>query len=114
MRWNLTLEERFWSKVDKNGPVPECRPDLGPCWIWLAYVDPGGYGRFSRFGKSDYAHIVAYELVNGVIDPGLERDHLCRNRACPNPSHLEAVPHRVNTLRGEGCYARQARRAQRA
>lgn len=42
-----TLEERFWSKVDRNGPVPEHRPDLGPCWLWTAYVDAHGYGVFS-------------------------------------------------------------------
>jgi hypothetical protein len=111
MRWKLTPEERFWAKVDRNGPVPEYRPDLGPCWLWLRYVDPAGYGRFCLNLISAYAHGVAYTWANGPVPKDLELDHLCRIRHCVRPDHLEAVTHQVNALRGEGYWAQQARRS---
>lgn len=96
-----TRAERFWSKVNKNGPVPECRPDLGPCWMWL-----GGGGRYGRFAagpnKSQSAHIWAWEQDHGTVPEGLELDHLCRVRYCIRPSHLEAVTHAENLRRGMG------------
>jgi hypothetical protein len=54
-------------------------------------------------------HRFVYELVRGRIPPGLTLDHLCRVRHCVNPYHLEAVPHRVNVLRGDSPLARKAR-----
>ena len=42
----MPLEDRFWAKVDKNGPVPAHRPELGPCWIWTAARFKRGYGKF--------------------------------------------------------------------
>lgn len=102
------LDERFWSKVDKNGPVPEHRPDLGPCWLWTASIDHAGYGRFSLGVKNDeYAHRVGYWLeTGGAAD---ELDHLCRVRRCCRPLHLEEVTHRVNVLRGNGWAGRAHR-----
>ncbi len=88
--------DRFWSKVDKAGPVPPGRPGLGPCWVWAASRNPHGYGRFG----SEKAHRVAYVLVRGPIPAGLELDHVCRNTSCVNPLHLEAVTHAVNVARG--------------
>lgn len=90
----LTLEERFWSKVDRRGP--------DTCWPWLASIAYNGYGRFgihSQGGTMTTAHRVAYELAVGPIPAGLVVDHLCGNRACCNPSHLQAVTQRVNVLR---------------
>lgn len=100
-----TLLERFWSKVDKNGPVPAYRPALGPCWIWTARCRP--YGVFSLprvLGalKTVYAHRFAYELLVGPIPEGLELDHLCRVPRCCNPAHLEPVTRRENQRRGFG------------
>ena len=94
--------ERFWPKVDKDGPVPARRPDLGPCWVWAnAYLNESGYGQFGLTGrKLILAHKWAWEQENDPVPDGLELDHLCRNRACVRPSHLEAVPHAVNTQRG--------------
>lgn len=86
------------------------------CWLWLGFTDAGGYGRLSVGSKRDgtngtaSAHRAAWELVNGPVPIGLVLDHLCRNRACINPSHLEPVTQRENTLRGEGNAAKNARK----
>jgi hypothetical protein len=74
-------------------------------------VQENGYGRISRGGRrAAYipVHRAAWELAGGTIPAGLEIDHLCRNRLCCNPAHLEPVIHRVNVLRGEGLAARNA------
>lgn len=82
--------ERFMSKVDTSGD----------CWEWVAGIDVGtGYGRFHWRGQPGWAHRVSYELHVGPIPDGLQIDHLCRNRACVNPAHLQPVPPRVNMLR---------------
>lgn len=88
-------DERFWSKVNKAGSVPECRPDLGPCWLWTA-ARRNGYGAFGLGKRVVYAHRYAY----GVIPGGLQIDHLCRTTLCVRRSHLEAVTPKVNTNRG--------------
>ena len=86
-RWpERTVDERFLLKVDKNGPVPAHRPELGPCWIWLAAVSKTtGYGQFQlkingRNGMR-YAHRVAFFLVHGRW-PEPDGCHHCDNRAC--------------------------------
>lgn len=101
---------RFWSKVNKAGPVPEHRPDLGPCWHWIGSKFKGGYGAFWLDKRNRSAHQVAYELLVGEIPIGLEPDHLCRTRQCVNPNHLELVTPRENNLRGNGAAARNARK----
>ena len=106
------LPERFWSKVNKDGPVPKHRPELGPCWIWLAYTSRKEYGRIRVEGKIRYAHTIAYELVVGPIPPGLEPDHLCRTPSCVRPSHIEPVTKKVNCLRGASFAAVNARKTE--
>ena len=103
---------QFAAYVDKGGPIPAGRPDLGPCWIWTRNLSSGGRGYISlSTGAEAPAYRWAYEHFVGPIPAGLEPDHLCRNRACVNyESHLELVTHRVNTLRGESPPARFARR----
>jgi hypothetical protein len=104
-------QERFWEKVNKNGPIPADRPELGPCWLWTGCITQdtaahkGGYGRFWLYRpaqpfKQIPAHRYAYEQLVGPIPPTLEPDHLCRNRACVNPGHIEPVTRRENVLRG--------------
>jgi hypothetical protein len=71
--------ERFWSKVEKTGPLSPHVP--GRCWQWLAEIAPNGYGKFYS-GSGTLAHRFAYELLKGPIPGELQIDHLCRNRAC--------------------------------
>lgn len=105
MRKIRSLAERTWTKISKDGPIPEHRPDLGPCWPWLGGKITSGYGciwsGMKEIGNLP-AHRVVWELVFGPIPPGLVIDHLCHNRGCCNPSHLEPVPPRVNAIRGRG------------
>lgn len=93
----------FWAKVDKDGPVPQYRPELGPCWLWTAGRNKvTGYGMFSTDDGGVTAHRYSLELATGKIEKGLEVDHLCRVRSCVNPTHLEAVTQRENNRRGAG------------
>ncbi|MEU5330906.1 HNH endonuclease signature motif containing protein [Streptomyces parvus] len=79
------------------------------CWEWTGHVKPNGYGQVRINRRPLHAHRVAYEAMRGPIPPGLVIDHLCRNRRCVRPEHLEPVSHRTNILRGEGPAARHAR-----
>ncbi|WDA36444.1 HNH endonuclease signature motif containing protein [Sphingobium sp. YC-XJ3] len=95
--------ERFFSKVDKNGP--------NGCWIWIGprrpIKDTGkpGYGRFYTSGKAISCHKYSYQLLKGSIPSGLVLDHLCRVQECVNPDHLEAVTNKENIMRGAGASA---------
>lgn len=92
--------DRFWAKVDKSGE----------CWEWTASRAGGGYGSFTVNGRGQPAHKFAYELLAGPVPAGLVLDHLCRNRICVRPDHLEPVTERENILRGESEPAKNARK----
>jgi len=73
---------------------------VGNCWIYTGSKDRYGYGRIGIKLRRVSTHRFMYEYYCGSISPDLELDHLCRNHACCNPEHLEAVSHQVNMHRG--------------
>lgn len=91
----------FWVKVDAEGD----------CWEWLGARRPNGYGIFASRGVNHGAHRFAWELLVGKIPEGLVIDHLCKNRGCVNPDHLEPVTYSVNNIRGAGPALSKIRRA---
>jgi hypothetical protein len=96
-------ERRFWSKVDKNGPVVS--DGLGACWLWTASIGLFGYAQIrmgGRGGQMVLVHRWSYEHTVGPIPAGSQLDHLCRVRHCVRPEHLEPVTAKVNTERGTG------------
>jgi hypothetical protein len=86
----------FWSKVTRLGD--------SDCWTWLARKSYNGYGLFFTYANGNRvalrAHRLAYALQHGHVPAGLVIDHLCENRACCNPSHLQAISHTENVRKG--------------
>ena len=73
------------------------------CWLWRGATTAGGYGKIGLGGRragERVAHRVTYELMVGSIPTGYDLDHLCRLRACVNPTHVEPVTRRENVRRG--------------
>lgn len=87
----LPPETRFWAQVNKTET----------CWEWTGALDALGYARFRDHAgaRKGMAHRWAYEHTIGPIPDGLELDHLCRNRKCVRPIHLEPVTHAENMHR---------------
>lgn len=88
--------ERFFAKVNKEGPV---HPKHGQCWIWTGAKLRNGYGFFRLHGNPQPAHRASYTLFVGSIPDNKEIDHLCENKSCVRPSHLEAVSGITNMQR---------------
>ena len=89
--------ERFWAKIDKHGPLPEQKPELGPCWIWIGAGKNDGYGNLKIKERYYQAHRVAFFLYNQRLPPpGLFVLHKCDRRRCCNPLHLEEGSHALN------------------
>lgn len=104
-RVQVNALEKFWSKVDQNGPVPQHNPSLGNCWIWTGYVLPNGYVMFRPPNENkEGAHRWIYKQLVGEIPTGFEIDHICRNTRCVRWSHLEAVTPEENKRRVRGLY----------
>lgn len=102
----MDLLTRFWNKVDKTGE----------CWEWTAGTVSKGYGAFylsaDQGSRQVGAHRFAYELLVDEIPKGMHIDHLCKNKRCVNPEHLEVVTPGENVLRGDGPSAQNARKSQ--
>lgn len=93
MTWRTVALTRLFAKCEQHGE----------CWIWTGCSDR--YGRLTVHGRQWWTHRLAYTLLVADIPDGQQIDHLCRNRLCIRPDHLEAVPQQVNLDRGFGPWA---------
>ena len=90
-QFNWSFERRFMRRIQQ---------DANGCWNWTGSKMHNGYGQLAVGPKRWAAHRYAYTQLRGDIPAGLDLDHLCRNRACCNPDHLEPVTRSENLLRG--------------
>ena len=99
--WTPNQKKAFWTHVT-------CGINPNDCWTWSGDLNNHGYGvhrvfwngRANRKSRRVMAHRASYLLSGLLLLEGQELDHLCRNRVCVNPLHLEPVNHRTNILRG--------------
>lgn len=98
----VSLEQRFQESYIINSDTN--------CWEWQRTTSNLGYARFFYDHRLGYGHRYAWESAHGPIPQGLTLDHLCRNRRCVNPDHLETVTLKENLLRGDTPTARAALR----
>lgn len=87
----IDLIERFTARLETNHP--------DDCWTWTGAISDRGYGRMTIEGQTVHTHRFAYQMLVGPIPPGLVIDHLCENKRCCNPDHLDAVTQGENVRR---------------
>lgn len=87
--------DRFIQKIRVN---PDSTYEGTPCWEWTGFLNHEGYSKWNEMGQY-HGHRVSHVLFIGPIPEGYQVDHLCRNRKCVSPFHLEAVTRRENMAR---------------
>lgn len=100
------IGERFWSRVNKLGPIHPTQPELGECWMWTGTkTGRDGYGGIFiahhqrpgfRYPRPTYVHRLSWELANGPIPPARQVLHSCDRPSCVNPTHLRLGDHAAN------------------
>lgn len=84
---HLPFEERFWMRVNKEGPIPPHNKKVGRCWVWTGTI-LGRYGITRHNYQCYLVHRKSWEMVNGPVPEGLFVLHRCDNTLCVRPSHL--------------------------
>lgn len=92
----VKMRLKFYSKIRFN--------EKTTCWEWIGRIDKDGYGKFGFFIFNSRAYVISLLLHGFTLNQELVIDHLCRNKACCNPEHLEQVTQKENSLRGLGGY----------
>ena len=87
-----TLHQIIWARIGFG--------HSDDCWPWLGFIKPNGYGSLNYKGKTKQAHRAVYECFIGSIDDELVIDHICQNKKCVNPNHLQQVTQSRNLLYG--------------
>ncbi len=109
---HLECESRLVGCVDTQRIVSD-RVSVVPitgCWMWMSYLNKHLYSRITIKSRNYTGHRISYLAFRGPIPRGMELDHLCRNRWCCNPDHLEIVTSKENTMRGTSFAAVNAAR----
>lgn len=97
---DTALIRKFWSLVDKNGPIVPFKELLGNCWLWMGGANGNGYGYFQLYGRPVSATHIAWELGHPYkkFPPFKDAAHMCDVPRCVRPSHIEPMTHRDNIL----------------
>lgn len=101
--WNKGINDNPQSWLKRFTPKYQV---INNCWLWQGRIEPNGYGKFWKDGKTIYAHVFSYEFFNGIIPETMTVDHLCKNKSCVNPFHLDLATRVDNVLRGNNEIAR--------
>lgn len=104
MEDTTALRARLWARTEVDSETG--------CWNWTGQLDSGGYGKINAQHRTFAVHRLGCTLVGAPFDPELTLDHLCRNRRCWNPAHLEPCTLRLNILRGVGPTAENAHKTE--